>query len=178
MLHCQILLLLQLFYGCLDFVRDNPGELVPEESFTHYSCRSHQSSVICFLHLLRSMASSMLNIHACQSFCTISPTFLWSTSWPGTLHFILHTFLHRVVVFFFCRTGPYHHNLFCCSTEIISSNPSLSLNSLLNTTHPSDHSHLCPLKSHLIFFSYRPDLTSMQHTALHTAAVQSAFHYE
>jgi len=26
----------------------------------------------------------------------------------------------------FCSTYPYHRNLFCCSTEIISSNPSLS----------------------------------------------------
>jgi len=95
-----------------------------------HTYRGYQSFLICFLHLLRSMASSMLNIHACQSFCTISPTFLWSTSWPGTLHFILHTFLHRVVVFFFCRTGPYHHNLFCCSTEIMSSNPSLSVSTL------------------------------------------------
>jgi len=28
-------LLQQPFYGSLDFVRDNPGELVPEETFTH-----------------------------------------------------------------------------------------------------------------------------------------------
>jgi len=26
---------LQPFYGSLDFVQDNPGELVPEETFTH-----------------------------------------------------------------------------------------------------------------------------------------------
>jgi len=25
----------QTFYGCMYFVRDNPGELVPEETFTH-----------------------------------------------------------------------------------------------------------------------------------------------
>jgi len=29
----------------------------------------------------------------------ISPSF-WSTSWPSTLHFILHTFLHPIIVFF------------------------------------------------------------------------------
>jgi len=29
-----------------------------------------------------------------------SPSFLWSTSWPGTLNFILHTFLHPIIVFF------------------------------------------------------------------------------
>ena len=26
----------QLFYGSMDFVRDSPDELVPEETFTHY----------------------------------------------------------------------------------------------------------------------------------------------
>jgi len=31
-----------------------------------------QSSLICFLHLLRSTASSLLNLRAWQSFCTIS----------------------------------------------------------------------------------------------------------
>jgi len=29
-----------------------------------------------------------------------SPSFLWSTSWPGTLNLILHTFLHPIIVFF------------------------------------------------------------------------------
>jgi len=47
----------------------------------------------------------------------------------------------------------------------------------LNITHPSNHSHLCPLKCHLIFFPYRPGLTSMQHTTVHTTAVQSPSHY-
>ena len=31
----------------------------------------------------------------------------------------------------------------------------------LNITHPSDHSHLCSLKCHLIVFSDRPGLTSV-----------------
>jgi len=31
---------------------------------------------------------------------------LWSTSWSGTLHFILHTFLHPFIVFFY-NTCPY-----------------------------------------------------------------------
>jgi len=48
----------------------------------------------------------------------------------------------------------------------------------INATHPSDLSHLCPLKCHLIFFSHRPDLTSMQHTTLHTTAVQSISQYQ
>jgi len=30
----------------------------------------------------------------------LSPSFLWSTFCPGTLHFILHAFLHPIIVFF------------------------------------------------------------------------------
>ena len=56
--------------------------------------------LICFIHLLRSMASSLFNLCAWQSFSTMSTSFLWSTSWPGTLHFILHTFLHPIIVSF------------------------------------------------------------------------------
>jgi len=46
-MHTQSPTHIQPFYGSLDFVRDNPGELVPEETFTH----SHQSwsSVIPYL---------------------------------------------------------------------------------------------------------------------------------
>jgi len=37
-----------------------------------HSCCGHQSSLICFLHLLRSMASSLFSLCAWQSFSTIS----------------------------------------------------------------------------------------------------------
>jgi len=40
----------------------------------------HQSSFICFLHLLWSIASSLFNLRAWQSFCTTSFQVLWSTS--------------------------------------------------------------------------------------------------
>jgi len=33
-------------------------------------------------------------------FHNLCPSFLWSTSWPGTLYFILHTFLHPTIIFF------------------------------------------------------------------------------
>ena len=58
----------QPFYGSVGFVWDNPGEPVPEETFTH--SHSSWSSIIpiCFLHLLRSMASSLFNPCALQSF--------------------------------------------------------------------------------------------------------------
>jgi len=53
------------------------------------------------------------------------------SSWSGALHFIFHTFLH-----------PYHRNLFCCSINIMSSIPSLSLNSLLRTLSFTLTSHI------------------------------------
>jgi len=82
-------------------------------------------------------------------------------------------------VFSFRNTCPYHRNLFCCSPEILSFNTSLSLSQLyFSTTFPSEHSHLCPLKCHLIFFSYRPGLTSMQHATSHTTAVQFPSHHQ
>ena len=62
----------QPFYGSVDFVRDNPGEPVPEETFTHSHPSWSSIIPICFLHLLQSMASSVFNPHALQSFSTIS----------------------------------------------------------------------------------------------------------
>jgi len=47
-----------------------------------------------------------------------------------------------------------------------------------HTTHPSNHSHLCVLKFHLIFLSYWPGLTSMQHTTSHTTTVQYPSHFQ
>jgi len=111
--------------------------------------RSHQSSIICFLHLLRSMSSSLFNF-ACQTvfFYNLSPSFLWSTSSPGTLHFILHLFPHPIIDFFL-QHMPYHHKLFCCSTEIMWSNLSLFFNPLLGTLSCSitPHIHLTILIS-------------------------------
>jgi len=71
--------------------------------------------------------------HVTIFFHNLAPSFLWSTSWPGTLHFILHTLLHPIIVFFLQHMPiPSHdRNLFHCSTDIMSSNPSLSLNPLL-----------------------------------------------
>jgi len=88
-------------YGSLDFVWDNPGEPVPEETFTH----SHLSwsSVIPYLFPPSIMIHGILFV---QFMCltvfirNLSPGFLWSTSWPGTLYFIFHTFVHPIIVFF------------------------------------------------------------------------------
>jgi len=116
---------------------------------------------ISFFHLPRSIASSLFKLRAWQSFCTTSLHVLFGLPLglePSTSYSI-HTFRN---------TCPYHRNLFCCSINIISSIPSLSLNSLfgthvfhLNITHPSDHSHLCLLKClnsfHPIRIRWRPE---------------------
>ena len=77
----QTLLLLQLFYGYLDFVLDNPGEPVSEGTFTH----SHLSwsSIIPYLLPPSVMIHDILPV---QFMCltvflhNLSPSFLWSTS--------------------------------------------------------------------------------------------------
>ena len=73
---------------------------------------------------------------------------LWSSSWSWTLNFILHTFLHPIIIFF-CSTCPYQCSLFCCNTNAVSSIPSLSLNSLLGSLSFSltPHIHLTILIS-------------------------------
>jgi len=73
----------------------------------------------------------------------------------------------------FRSTCPYQCSLFCCNTsDTVCHLYLVSLSSLLgslsfnfNATHSPDHSHLCLLKCHHIFFPYRPGLTSMQHAA-------------
>jgi len=38
----------------------------------------------------------------------LSLSFLWSTSWPGTLHFIFHTFCHPITVFLILNTRKFN----------------------------------------------------------------------
>jgi len=132
------------------------------------------------------MIHSILSVqlHAWQSFCTTSLQVLFGLplGLAPSISYSIHFFTQSLSSF--RNTCPYHRSLFCCSNEIMLSNPNLSLNSTwnsifyLNVTYSSDLSHLCRLKCHLIFFSYRPGLTSMQHTTLHTTAVQFPFHYQ
>jgi len=129
--------LTQPFYSCMDFVRDNPGEPVPEETFTH----SHLlwSSIVPYLLHPCNMIHGILPVQfTCLTVFihNLSPSFLWS------IHFFTQS------LSFFCITCPYHCNLFCC-TEIMSSNPSLSLNPLLGILSCSftPHIHLTILIS-------------------------------
>jgi len=91
----------QPFYGSLDFVRDNSGEPVPEETFTHSYLS--QSSIIPHLLPPSIMIHGILSVQfTCLTvfYHNLSPSFLWSTSWCDTLHFLLHTFLHPIIDFF------------------------------------------------------------------------------
>ena len=172
---CRLVLMIQQqqqqepFYGSLSGTTQ-VSRYKKKHSPTHHP--DHHPIFISFFHLPRSIAFSLFKLRAWQSFCTTSFHVLFGLPLglePSTLYSI-HFFTQSVSSF--RNTCPYHHNLFCCSINIISSIPSLSLNSLLETlyftltfypniTHPSDHSHLCWLKCHLIFFRERPGLTSV-----------------
>ena len=121
-----------------------PGELVPEETLTDPPS-DHHPIFISFFHLPRSIASSLFKLRAWQSFCTTSFHVLFGLPLalePSTRYFFTQS------VSSFHSTCPYHCSRFCCSINIISSIPSLSL------------------------FPDRPGLTSVQHTTSHTAAIQ------
>jgi len=99
-----------------------------KHSPTH-TCPDHPSTFICFLHLLWIIASSLFNLRAWQSFCATSVQVLFglglAPSTSCTIHFFTLSYFHS--------TCPYQSNLFCCSTEILSSNPSLSLHFVLGS---------------------------------------------
>jgi len=164
-------------------VRDYPGEPVPEETFTHShlswsSTIPYQLPPSTMIHTIFPVQLMCLIV-----FCTTSLQVLFGLS-PGLEppHFILHTFLHPFLLF-----AIRANNISTCFTVILRlchlilvylSTLYLKLYIYLSVTHPSDHSRLCLLKCHLILFSYRPGLTSMQHTTSHTTTVQSPSPYQ
>jgi len=75
-------------FAALDFVRDNPGKPIPQETFTHSHPYVIPPSFMIHGILLAQFTCLTIFFH------NLSPSFLWSTSWPGTLHFLLNTFLH------------------------------------------------------------------------------------
>ena len=169
----------------LDFVWDNPGESVPEETFTH----SHLSWSSIIPYLL----PPSITIHG------ILP--IQFTCQPVFFHFLGVFFglplsqappLHTPYIFspnFWLLFAAHAHTIATCFAVVprLSSNPSLTPNPLVGnqpcslmphihlTTHLADRG---PLKCHLIFLSYGPGLTSVQQTTSHTTAVQSPSHYQ
>jgi len=106
----------------VDFVWDNPGELVPDETFTH-STHSHLSwsSIIPYLLPPSVMIHDILSV---QFTCL---TVLFHNRFPSFfgLHYGLAPSTSYSIHFFsqslssFHSTCPYHRNLFCCCTEIM-----------------------------------------------------------
>jgi len=87
--------------------------------------------IITNLYQLLPSTTILFKLRAWQSFCTTSLHVLFglplglepSTSY--SIHFFTQSSLRN--------TCPYHRKLFCCSINIISSIPSISLNSLVGT---------------------------------------------
>jgi len=171
----------QLFYGSLDFVRDNLSEPVPEETCIH----SHLSwsSVIPYLLPPSVTIHGILTVQfTCLIvFSTISVqvSFGLPLGLTPSTSYSIHFFSQSLS--FFCSTC---HTVTTCFAMILrlfhlilDSQP-FTWNSILLLNTISDHSHLCPLNCRLIFLSYGPGLTSMQHTTLHTTTVQCLSHYQ
>jgi len=89
--------------------------------------------IFIFFHLTRSTALSLFKLCAWQSFWTTSFHVLFGLPLGLELStsYSIHFFSQSVSSF--RSTCPYHRNLFCCSSNIISAIPSLSLNSLHGT---------------------------------------------
>jgi len=102
-----------------------------KHSPTHHP--DHHPYFISFFHLPRSIASSLFKLRALQSFCTTFFHVLFGLplGLEPSASYSIHFFTQSVSSF--RSTCPYHCNLLCCSINIISSIPSLSLNSLLGT---------------------------------------------
>jgi len=82
------------------FVRDYPGEPVPEETLTHPP--SWSSSNLYQLIPSTTIHSILLVQITCLAIVlhNLFPCPLWSTSWSGALLLIFHTLLHPISVFF------------------------------------------------------------------------------
>jgi len=110
------------YYKQQPFVWDYPGQPILEGTFTH----SHLSWSSSILYLL-SPSTTIHSIFPVQFTCltvflhNLSPSLPLGLE-PSTSYFTQSSSSFR-------RTCPYHHNLFCCSSEIMLFIPSLSPNS-------------------------------------------------
>ena len=117
------------------------GRYQKEHSPTH-THPDHRASFIIFLHLQRSMASSLFNLRAWQSSRTTSFQVFFGLplglepSTSCSIHFFTQSSTS------FRNTWPYQRSLFCCSTNAMSSTPSLSLSSLLGSLSFSLRPHI------------------------------------
>jgi len=155
----------------LPFVWDYPGEPVPEETLTHppsWSSSLYQLLPSIRIHSILPAQITCLAI----SLHNLCPCPLWSTSWSGALHLIFHRFFTQSLSSF-RNTCPYHRNLFCCSINIISSIPSLSVKSILETLSftLTLHIHLTILISATLLSFLTGQVSLPCSILLHTTAI-------
>ena len=86
-----------------------------------------RTSFITFLHLKRSMASSLFSLHAWQSSRTTSFQVLFGLplGYEPSTSYSMHFFTQSSSSF--RSTCPYQRSLFCCNINAMSPTPSLSL---------------------------------------------------
>jgi len=138
------------------FAWDYLGEPVTEETFNHLDLS--WSLIILFqlppfttIHRILPVQFTCLTVFLHN----LSPSPLWSTSWSGTLHFIIHKLLYPIILFF-SQHMPIPLKPKLCHLILVSLSTHY-LELYLNVTYPSDRSHLWLLNCYLIFFSYRPE---------------------
>ena len=124
------------------------GRYQKKHSPTH-THPDHRTSFITFLHLQRSMASSLFSLRASQSSRTTSLQVLFGLplGLGSSTSYSMHFFTQLSSSF--RSTCPYQCSLFCCNTNAISSMPSLSLSSLFGSLsfNLTPHIHLTILIS-------------------------------
>jgi len=100
----------QLFYGSMDMILSGTTQM---SWYQHLSW----SSIDSYLLLPSNTIHGILFVQptCLTDFFHNLSSFLWSTSWPGTLHFILLYFFTQSLSSV-RNTYPYHCSLFCCST--------------------------------------------------------------
>jgi len=137
-----------------------------KHSPTHHP--DHDAVFISFFHLLRSIASCLFKLRAWQSFCTTSfhvlfgltlglePFTSYSIDFFTQSMLLLTTHARIIATCFAVVSRLCHLFLVFLSTAYLE-----LFIFYLNITHLSDHSHLCLLKCHLIFFPDRPGLASV-----------------
>jgi len=154
--------------------RELPGWAGTKETFTN-SHLSWSTTILYQLPPSTTIHSILRDRCMCFTvFFTTSPQVLFGPPFhtpyiSSSKHWFLFTTNAHTIATCFAVVARLCH-LFLVSLSLL-----FTWNSIfyLNVTHPSDHSHLWPLKCHLIFFPYRPGITSKQHTTSHTTAVQS-----
>ena len=83
------------------FVRDNPGRPVEEETLTH-SHPTWSSDILYHLPPFTTIHGVLFVHFTCLTILSdnLCPGPLWSSSWSWTIYFILHTFLHPIIIIF------------------------------------------------------------------------------